>query len=83
MPILATVKLRKRDVELLMDRVDDDIEGALTDALKVVLDRRGEVSYDELIAAAPLDDITKRRLVRRDADAMFDLAARLNELRDL
>ncbi|MCC6437018.1 MAG: hypothetical protein IT196_18455, partial [Acidimicrobiales bacterium] len=69
------MKLRKRDVELLLDRIDDDPEGALVDALKVVLERRGDVGYEELVGAAPIDDITKRRLLKRDSEAMYDLAA--------
>jgi hypothetical protein len=73
----AIARLTKRDVEALLTTYDDDPVGALTTALRVVLDRP-TAAVGELLAAAgldrsALDDVTSRDRLVRD----------LNELRDL
>ena len=74
--------LRKRDVEALLDRFDDDPVGALTIALRRVLGRP-EATWSELLAAAPLSPDRRQALAAGDQDALDALARELNELRTL
>lgn len=78
------MRLRKRDVEALMGQIDTDPIGALTAALAIALDRRREqLSFDELLALAPLTDTERDRFRSRNPEALDELAARLNEQRTL
>ena len=81
-PPRAGTILRKRDVEALLDRFDDDPVGALTVALRRVLGRP-EASWLELLEAAPLSPERRRALAAADEDALDALARELNELRTL
>ena len=74
--------LRKRDVEALLDRFDDDPVGALTIALRRVLGRPG-ATWLELLEAAPVSPERRRALAADDQGALDDLARELNELRTL
>ncbi|MGD9702195.1 MAG: hypothetical protein AB7Q42_13475 [Acidimicrobiia bacterium] len=74
--------LRKRDVEALLGRFDDDPVGALTTALRKVLDRP-DATWEELLDAAGLPDDRRRALAHSDQDALDELARDLNELRTL
>ena len=56
--------------------------GALTVALRIVLDRP-DAGWTELLEAAPIDADRRRRLVVADERALDQLAAELNERRDL
>ena len=80
--------LSKRDVEALLAAVDgppEQLEDALAVALAKVLGRDG--SYDELVKAAAADagwpDGRRDELLAGEQEAMWDLAAELNELRGL
>jgi hypothetical protein len=74
--------LRKRDVEALLADYDGDPVGALTVALRRLLDRP-DASFDELVAGAGFDVERCHALVLRDVDALDALAAELNERRRL
>ena len=74
--------LRKRDVEALLDRFDDDPVGALTIAMRRVLGRP-DATWLELLAAAPVSRDRRRALAAADQDALDELARELNELRTL
>lgn len=78
----AGAMLRKRDVEALLDRFDDDPVGALTIALQRVLGRPG-ATWLELLEAAPVSPERRRALAAEDQGALDDLARELNELRTL
>jgi hypothetical protein len=75
-------RLAKRDVEALLRDYDADPIVALTAALRIVL-RRDDASWDELLDLAPIPDARRRLLRERDAAALDDLAAELNEERSL
>jgi hypothetical protein len=75
-------RLTKRAVETLLQDFDDDPVGALTTALRIVLDRPDD-DFDALIAHADLDEQRRQHLLRRDWDALDELAAELNERRTL
>ena len=75
-------RLKKRDVERLLQEFDRDPVGALTTSLRIVLDRPA-ADFDELIAHADLDDERRERLLQRHPDALDELAAELNERRTL
>ena len=81
-PPQAGAVLRKRDVEALLDRFDDDPVGALTIALRRVLGRP-EAGWLELLEAAPVSPERRRALAADDQGALDDLARELNELRTL
>jgi hypothetical protein len=81
-PPPAGAMLRKRDVEALLDRFEDDPVGALTIALRRVLGRP-EATWLELLDAAPLSPERRRALAAADQDALDALARELNELRTL
>jgi hypothetical protein len=70
------MRLRKRDVERLLDTYDADPVAALTVALRVALDRP-DASYPDLIADLP----EREALAENDSSAMDRLATTLNELR--
>lgn len=74
--------LRKRDVEALLAGYDDDPVGALTIALRRVLDRH-EASFAELVVIAGFDESRQRALLAHDVGALDALAAELNERRRL
>lgn len=73
----AIARLTKRDVEALLATYDDDPVGALTTALRVVLDRPA-ADVAELLAAAGLD-----RAILDDEGTRDRLVRDLNELRTL
>ena len=75
-------RLTKRDVETLLQEFDDDPVGALTTSLRILLDRP-DADFDQLIAHAELADERRHRLLQRQADALDELAAELNERRTL
>jgi hypothetical protein len=75
-------RLRKRDAEALMSRIDVDPLEAVCDALGRVLDRPG-APWAQLLADAPFDDDRRRALAAGDLAALHDLAAELNERREL
>lgn len=81
-PPSAGAMLRKRDVEALLDRFDDDPVGALTIALRRVLGRP-EATWLELLEAAPVSHERRQALAAADQDALDALARELNELRTL
>ncbi|HEY5874522.1 MAG TPA: hypothetical protein VIT64_04445 [Ilumatobacteraceae bacterium] len=81
-PPQAGAMLRKRDVEALLDRFDDDPLGALTVALRRVLGRP-EATWLELLDAAPMSPERRQALAAADQDALDELARELNELRTL
>ena len=60
-PPQAGALLRKRDVEALLDRFDDDPLGALTVALRRVLGRP-EATWLELLDAAPMSPERRQAL---------------------
>jgi hypothetical protein len=75
-------RLNKRDVEKLLDHLDDDPIGALTTALQKVLDARA-AAWPVLIERLPLSTSERGRLLDQELDAMYDLAALLNEQRTI
>jgi hypothetical protein len=74
--------LKKVDVEQLLDAYDADPVGALTAALRLVLDRPHD-SWAELIAIAPLDGDRRAALDALAPSALDGLLRELNELRTL
>jgi hypothetical protein len=75
-------RLRKRDVEALLETYDTDPIGALTGALRLVLgDTSG--SFVSLLASAPIDAERRALLLAHDVDALDALLAELNETRTL
>lgn len=75
-------RLGKRHVEVLLDRIDTDPQAALTAAMRVVLDLP-RASWAELVAAAPLVEEQRRRLLDGDIAERDALTARLVEDRHL
>lgn len=75
-------RLRKSDAEMLMTLVDSQPIDVLTRVLAKVLERPG-ASWDELVRAAGFDADRQARLLAGDREALYDLAAELNELRTL
>ena len=80
--------LSKRDAEALMDAVDaptDELKAALARALTKLLGRDG--TFDELVEEAAAEagwpDSRRAQLLAGDQDALWDLAAELNEQRAL
>lgn len=74
--------LAKRDVERLLAEFDNDAVGALRDALAIVLDLPG-ASFESLLDASSLEPSRRERLRARDAAALDELAAELNERRTI
>lgn len=75
-------RLRKRDVETLLETYDADPIGALTGALRHVLEDPSG-SFGSLLAVAPLPDHRRALLLAQDVDALDALLAELNETRTL
>ncbi len=75
-------RLKKKDVEALLRDYDSDPIGALTAALRVVLDQP-DANWLVLLSAANLPDRRLQRLQDGDQTALDELAAELNETRDL
>jgi len=73
-------RLAKRDVEALLDLVDTEPVAILTRLLQKALDQPG-ASWTVLVAACPLDEETKVRLLDCEPDALYALTALLNECR--
>ena len=75
-------RLKKAHVEALLRDYDADPIGALTTALRVVLDEpSGE--WKSLLAAAKLSDARRERLQSGQQGALDELASELNEAREL
>lgn len=74
--------LRKRDVEALWQRYDTDPVGALSEALRRVLDT-DEDDWTTLVKAAGFTCARRILLQARDQTALDELARELNELRRL
>ena len=75
-------RLRKVDVERLLASYDGDPVGALTEAMRTVLDRPGD-GWASLLAASGLSPERVALLRTGNQGALDDLAAELNELRTL
>ncbi len=75
-------RLTKRDVETLLASYDADPIGALSAALRIVLQRPG-AAWPELIEAARFSDTRTAALLLGEERAFDALAAELNELRKL
>ncbi|MFM8310792.1 MAG: hypothetical protein ACKOAZ_02725 [Ilumatobacteraceae bacterium] len=75
-------RLRKADVEALLDRYDDDPVGALIVALRRVLDRPAG-RWEELLDASGLPASRVAALRAGDQRSLDELAAELNEQRSL
>jgi hypothetical protein len=76
--------LSKADVERLLAAVDQtpaELREALTTALRVVLERDGD--WADLVAGNGWPESRVNALRADDQDALWDLAAELNELRHL
>jgi len=74
--------LKKRDVEVLLDRYDTDPVAALTDALRVALDRP-DLDFTALVKLAGFTCERRIRLQAQETAALDELLAELNELRTL
>jgi hypothetical protein len=74
--------LRKRDVEALWHRYDTDPVGALTDALRRLLDT-DEADWTVLVKMAGFTCSRRILLQAHDQRALDELARELNELRAL
>ena len=75
-------RLTKHAVEQLLEAYDLDPVGALTTALRVVLDRPG-ATWPELVAVLDVDDTRRAALLLGEERALDALAAELNERRTL
>lgn len=79
-------RLRKRDVEALLARYDDDPVAALTDALRTLLDQPAD-TFDGMVGtlreAGNVSPDRARALLDRHVDALDQLARDLNETRVL
>ena len=75
-------RLTKRAVEELLVAYDADPVGALTVALRTVLDRPG-AAWPELVAAGGFADTRRAALLLGEERALDALAAELNERRSL
>ncbi|HEY0518417.1 MAG TPA: hypothetical protein VGC84_02900 [Ilumatobacteraceae bacterium] len=63
-----------------MAEYDNDPVAALSSALRIVLDMPN-ATWDELLAAAPIESQQRRRLASSDLTTLDRLAADLNEFR--
>ena len=75
-------RLTKRDVEALLASYDLDPVGALTVALRRVLEH-SDASWPDLLASAGFTDTRRAALLVGEERALDSLAAELNELRSL
>ncbi|MFZ4720190.1 MAG: hypothetical protein ACOYMR_12235 [Ilumatobacteraceae bacterium] len=73
-------ELKKRDVERMMTAYERDPVAALTAALRVALDRP-DLGFTALVKVAGFDCARRIRLQAKDAQALDELCAELNELR--
>jgi len=78
----AITRLKKTQVERLLVDYDTDPVAALSAALRIVLDMP-DAEWAALLAATPLDATRRRLLIERDESSLDQLAAELNERRDL
>lgn len=78
----AIARLKKAQVERLLGDYDADPVAALSAALRVVLDMPDD-DWLALLAAAPLDAARRQQMLDGDASSLDQLAAELNERRDL
>lgn len=76
------IRLNKFDAERLIDTYDDDPIGALTGALRVLLDRPHD-DWTALVKAANFTCDRRIRLQAGEQAALDELATALNELRTL
>ena len=74
--------MRKADAEALLDTYGIDPVGALTVALRTVLERP-DAAWPELVAAARFADTRTAALLIGEERALDELATELNELRDV
>lgn len=74
--------LKKRDVELLLDRYDTDPVAALTEALRVALDRP-DLDFTALVKLAGFSCARRIRLQAQEPAALDELLTELNERRAL
>ena len=72
--------LKKVDAERLLADYDADPIGALTAAMRIVLDLP-EATWPELLAAAPIDAARRERLLAGEESSLDQLAGELNEFR--
>jgi hypothetical protein len=78
----AIARLKKTHVEQLLADYDTDPVAALSVALRIVLDMP-DAEWAALLAATPLDATRRRLLIASDESSLDQLAAELNERRDL
>jgi hypothetical protein len=76
----AIARLKKVHAERLLADYDADPVAALTSALQVVLEMP-DAEWTALVAAAPIDDGRRQRLLAADEAILDQLAAELNERR--
>lgn len=76
----ASRKLTKRDVEILMNSLDDDPIASLTTALRVVLGRPHS-TFETLVSLSPIDAAWRSGVIAGHAAALDRLASHLNESR--
>ena len=74
--------LKKRDVEVMLDHYDTDPVAALTDALRVALDRP-DLEFTALVKLAGFSCARRIRLQAQEPAALDELLTELNELRTL
>ena len=75
-------RLKKAHVEALLRDYDTDPIGALTTALRVVLDQPGG-EWKSLLSIDKLSDAQRARLQAGEQGALDALAGELNEAREL
>ena len=75
-------RLKKAHVEALLGDYDTDAIGALTAALRIVLDKPAG-DWNALLDAAKFSDGRRERLQLGEQTALDALAAELNEARQL
>ncbi|HZX53949.1 MAG TPA: hypothetical protein VFE86_04675 [Ilumatobacteraceae bacterium] len=76
------VRLKKADVERLLNDYDAGPIAALTTALRITL-AMPERTWESLLAAAPLEPERRQRLLDGEQSTLDGLAAELNERRCL
>src|SRR4051812_9204714 len=77
-----TVRLKKRDVERLLDDYDADPIAALTAALRTTL-AMPAATWESLVRAASIEPNLRERLLKGELPALDRLAVELNERRCL
>lgn len=76
-------RLTKADVVRLVDGYDADPVGALSTALRRVLDADHSADWPTLLSLAPLGDRRRDALAALDQRALDELLVELNEQRSL